>query len=307
MKVLVIYANDCKQQVDQLRSEIADRFGHSSVLRLFSTDRKKSLIPHAWHKDAKKMIACADIIVYAVSEKSSTNKNVTWELRKAKKMNKYIVCLPMQPGLTPQNDCLFDIDKNTKQQVCLADTLRSKEELFAIIESFDTNSYIQLFHDNLDPGILLEQYRIFSESSENLVSRRQKVNSFYISANTALITVGGTIATLGTEDSLLAKLIVIIALSVPAFMLNISWQRMLQSYYINNQGKLKVLSMIEKKLAVSLYDAEWKAMKNKFSKNKYVSFTDNEKRMPRAFHYFYALIDLVCLCLLIPLISQLFH
>jgi hypothetical protein len=36
-------------------------------------------------------------------------------------------------------------------------------------------------------------------------------------------------------------------------------------------------TMIEKKLSASLYDAEWKAMKNKFNKEQYVSFTDSEK------------------------------
>lgn len=295
MKILIIYAHDCKEKVNCLRDEISDRFGKDSVLRLHSCDRKKSIIPHAWHKDAVRIMKIADIIVYAVSSGSSTNKNVSWELKTALRLNKHIVYLPMEPGVTPQNPCLHITDKNTKQTNCLAKKLTSKEDLFAIIEGFNRDSHIELFHDQVDPHILLEQYKIFSETAENLVTRRQNVNSFYISANTALITIGGTIFAIGSDGDLLSKLIVIFALSIPGILLNVSWYKMLQSYYINNQGKMKILSMIEQKLAVSLYDAEWKAMKNQYSKKKYVSFTDNEKKLPFVFTLFYLLIDVVCL------------
>ena len=77
-------------------------------------------------------------------------------------------------------------------------------------------------------------------------------------------------------------------------MLNVSWRRMLQSYYINNKGKMKILHMIEKKLAASLYDAEWKAMKNKFSKQKYVSTTENEKLLPLVFSFFFGIVAVAC-------------
>lgn len=297
MKVLVIYANDCRQEVEQLRNEIAQRFGSATVLRLHSSKREKSLIRHAWHRDAVRMMKCADIIVYAVSKNGATNKNVDWELRRACRLNKYIVAVPMEQGLKPLNKCLYKTDRNTKEEMCLAEVLNSKEDLFSIIEGFNRDSHIQLFHDNPDPQILLEQYKIFSETAENLVTRRQNVNSFYISANTALITIGGTVFAIGSDGDFLSKLAVIFALTLPGILLNFSWGRMLQSYYINNQGKMKILSMIEKKLAVSLYDAEWKAMKNKYSKTKYVSFTDNEKKLPLVFTVFYLLIDLICIVL----------
>ena len=79
---------------------------------------------------------------------------------------------------------------------------------------------------------------------------------------------------------------------------------MLESYYINNQGKMKILSMIEKKLAASLYDAEWKAMKNKYSKKKYVSFTDSEKILPSIFLVFFGVIDAICVLFLAPALKS---
>lgn len=299
MKVLVLYANDSKQKVELLRKKISERFGSSTVLRMHSTQRKKSLIRHTWHRDAVRMMKIADVIVYAVSSNSSTNKNVNWELKKALRLNKSIVCLPMEDGITPLNPCLYETDKNTKEYNCIADILNSEEELFRIIEDFNRDSHIELFHEPIDPLVLLEQYKVFLETAENLVTRRQNVNSFYISANTAIISVGGTIFAIGSDGELISKLAVIFALSIPGILLNISWFRMLQSYFINNQGKMKILSMIEKKLAVSLYDAEWKAMKNKYSKNKYISFTDNEKKLPLVFSFFYLIIDIICLTVLI--------
>lgn len=294
MKVLVIYSNDSKEKVDCLRKEIAERFNEETVLRLHSTNRKRGLIPHAWHKDAVRMMKLADVIVYVFSQQSTTNKNVNWELKKALKLNKHIVCLPAEPGMKPGNDCLYKTNPNTKGKECLAEELETKEDLFKFIEAFNSDSYIKLFHEPTDPAILLEQYKMFLETSENLVTRRQNVNSFYITANTALITVAGTIFAMDSQSALWPKLVVILALSIPGILLNFSWGRMLQSYYINNQGKIKILSMIEKRLAASLYDGEWKAMKNKFSRKKYVSFTDNEKILPWVFGILYVVVDIIC-------------
>jgi len=291
MKILVLYSNDSRNEVVQLREEIAQKFGSSSVLRLHSADRKKSVFRHSWHKDAIKMMKCADLIVYAISEISHLNKNVQWELKKAIKLNKHIVCLPVKGEREYiLNDFLYSVDKNTKEKICLVDMIKSKEELFRIVESFNNDSYINLFHNEMDKDVLLEQYKIFSQTAENLVERRQNVNSFYISANTALITIGGTIFAVGNENEVIPKIIVVCILALPGFLLNFSWYRMLQSYYINNQGKMKIIRMIEEKLAVSLYAAEWKAMKNRYSKKKYVSFTDNEKKLPFVFGFFYTLV-----------------
>ena len=251
------------------------------------------------------MMGLADMIVYAASDRSFTNKNVNWELKKALKMNKYIVCIPVERGVKVGNPCLKYVDKYTKQEKCKAECLKTKQELFDLIDEYNKGSYMKLFTENTDINVLLEQYKIFQETAENLMTRRQNVNSFYISANTALITIGGTIFAIGSEGGLWSKLMVIIALSVPGIMLNISWGRMLQSYFINNQGKMKVLSLIENKLAACLYNAEWKAMKNKFSKKKYVSFTDNEKTLPWVFGVFFVITDLICLSvLLVPLIFK---
>lgn len=300
MKVLIIYASECKNEVEKIREEIAGKFGRQTVLRMNSRERKKSKtrLRHAWHRDAVKMMKLADMVVYIVSENSHSNRNVEWELKKALSYQKYIVCLSAVKDAV-LNDCLYTYDKNIKEKACLAETVNSTEDLFNIIENYNNDSYIHLMNEDYDVNILLEQYKIFSDSAESLVTRRQNMNSFYISANTALITIGATVFALSDEHNLLSKLIIVLALSVPGLLLNISWFKMLNSYFINNRGKMKVLSMMEKHLAASLYDAEWKAMKNRFSKEKYISFTQSEKNLPFVFILFFIIADIVALIVML--------
>lgn len=315
MKVLIIYASESKEYVEKLRNKIAEKYGKNSILRMNSRDRenkkRKSIFIHAWHKDACRMMKRADIIVYAVSPKSALNKNVDWEVKKAMNYGKYLVCLSASQDIDIKdkqflNKRLFIFDRDEKEEKCYADLLENEEKLFSIISDYNNDRYIKLFNESLDleenKEYLLEQYKIFSDTAEALVTRRQNMNSFYISANTALITVGATVFALCDEKNIISKLLIVLALSIPGIMLNVSWRRTLASYFINNRGKMKILSLLERQLPASLYDAEWKAMKNKYSKEKYVSFTESEKNLPLIFTIFYLAIDIIAVIVLFMLL-----
>ena len=66
------------------------------------------------------------------------------------------------------------------------------------------------------------------------------------------------------------------------------------AYGITNSSKMKIISLIEKRLAASLYDAEWQVMSNKYSKTPYISFTDGEKSLPVIFICLYVFVDVIC-------------
>lgn len=51
--------------------------------------------------------------------------------------------------------------------------------------------------------------------------------------------------------------------------------------------------MIEKRLPVALYDAEWKIQTDKLNNKPYVSFTNSETRVPKIFIIIYSFI-LIC-------------
>ncbi len=65
--------------------------------------------------------------------------------------------------------------------------------------------------------------------------------------------------------------------------------KILEAYGILNASKMKIVSLIERKLPLSLYDQEWVIMSDKLNSRKYVSFTDSEKRIPKMFLCVYLL------------------
>lgn len=118
-----------------------------------------------------------------------------------------------------------------------------------MIMRYDSGDY-GLFNGSpseLNQDIILEQYKLFLQTSEDLVSRRQNVNSFYISISSASVAVMG-----GGYGNL-------------------------------NSSKMKIISNIEKQLPLSLFDTEWAALSDELNRKKYVSFTESEQMIPRLF------------------------
>lgn len=249
-----------------------------------------------WKPEAKKLIKAAQIVLYIVSEDGHKSKNINWEIRQAKKFKKAIVV--WNEGGYQLNAPLFENDPFTKKPELIGKEIKTIEELFEIIENYETGKHIHLFNsDNIEPEKLFEQYKLFSDTSESLVSRRQNVNSFYITANTALITISATAFSL--NDNLFSQLIITIVLSFPGILLNFSWLKVMESYSLINSSKMKILGMLEKKLAVSLFDAEWEAMSNKYNKRRYVSFSDREKYLPIIFSWALVIVDIICVLIMI--------
>ena len=142
----------------------------------------------------------------------------------------------------------------------------------------------------IDKSILLEQYKVFLQTSEDLVSRRQNVNNFYISINSALMAAFGIIWALNILP--IYKFFTGILLSIVGIILSISWIKLLASYGDLNSSKMKIISYIEKQLPASLYDAEWAALSDKLNKRKYVSFTNSEKKVPLLFIIVYICVSI---------------
>ena len=128
---------------------------------------------------------------------------------------------------------------------------------------------------------------MFQKTSEDLVARRQNVNSFYLTVNSALTALVGIV--LGVVGGS-TKLIVVAFMCVAGMILDVSWINILGAYGTLNAAKLKVIRILEEQLPVTLYDAEWMIMSDKLNNKKYVSFTDSEKRIPKLFMALYVLI-----------------
>lgn len=170
----------------------------------------------------------------------------------------------------------FVIDSRVKKQNSLAN-------IISAINKYNSGDY-EIFNygfDNMNDQQLFEQYKMYLNTSEALVARRQSVSTFYLSANSALITICSIIFAL--FDGLPKKLMIAIVVSFVGILMDYSWIRILESYGVLNASKMKIISIIEKKMPVSLYDKEWDVMSDKLNGKKYISFTDSEKRIPNMF------------------------
>ena len=249
-----------------------------------------------WKQEVKKLMKSAQIVLYLAGENGHKSRNIDWEIREAKRQQKAIVVL-RQSKSNILNKPLFEKDPFTKEPVLIATEIHKIEELADITDSYENGKYIHLINEDCSQDNLFEQYKMFSDTSEALVSRRQNVNSFYISANTALITIAATAFSM--NDNLLSQLLITLALSLPGILLNRSWLKTLESYALINSSKMKILGILEKKLSASLFDAEWEVMSNQYNKKRYISFSDGEKHIPKIFNWAFVMVDVVCVIVLL--------
>lgn len=249
-----------------------------------------------WKLDASKKIKKSQMVLFVVGENSHKSPYIAWEIKEAIKHKKpvYVLKLKEQNQL---HDALFVEDDFTKEKKNYGKVV-SAEEISNIIKSYDTGDY-GLFNaspNELNQEALLEQYKLFLQTSEDLVNRRQNVNSFYISISSALAAILGVLFAL--DFGYKGKLIIGAVFCIIGIILSVSWSKALSCYGNLNSSKMKIISSIEKQLPLSLFDAEWAALSDKLNKKKYVSFTESERAIPRLFGVLYCLtmVFIVALC-----------
>lgn len=235
-----------------------------------------------WKIDAAQKIKKSQVVLFFIGENSYKSDNIAWELLQAQKNKKPIYSILLSSENT-RHPALAYVDSFTGKETHYHDMLISKTDFEKLITNYECGDY-HIFNqplDQLDKTLLLEQYKVFLQTSEDLVSRRQNVNNFYISINSAMITLFSFIVVFDISNT--TKLLLGFFFSFIGIILSTSWIRTLNAYGNLNGSKMKIISSIEKQLPVSLYDAEWAALSDKLNKKKYVSFTANEKKIPTVF------------------------
>jgi hypothetical protein len=127
----------------------------------------------------------------------------------------------------------------------------------------------------------IELYKLMVASSESLVTRRQGLNTFFLTANGAIVTAAGLL--LGNGASHEFRNWGMLALSATGIVLAMAWHSLIKSYGQLNTGKFAVINRIEKFLPVAVYLAEWKALEEGRNPSKYRSFTSRETWVPTVF------------------------
>lgn len=140
---------------------------------------------------------------------------------------------------------------------------------------------------------LFEQYKLYVESVEKTSDRRQHANNYFITINTALISLIGLSFQIKIFENL-AWIKSVLAL-VGIFICVIFWY-LIRAYKQLNTGKFEVIHEIEQHLPLALYKHEWKVLGEGKDNKKYYPFSHIELIIPWVFGIIYALLGLYFLC-----------
>ena len=260
-----------------------------------------------WKIYANKKIKEADCAIFFVGKEAHKSINIDWELKRFIKLEKPIYTIKLEKE-NIYNDVL--VRQSRFGNVNVSDSVKfmySKEVSIAgLVKILNNNLELDVgeeisCHLDMDPKVLIEQYKAYLQTSEDVVSRRQSVSNFYITVNSTLISVLSTVVAvlnlLGAEYSLLITVIGCFLIPILGVILCFNWRRLVYSYGQLNAAKMKVISAIEKNLPFNIYDVEWKVQTDKLGKRKYVSFTKIEKLIPMLFSIIYVVIFIAAIVL----------
>jgi hypothetical protein len=132
------------------------------------------------------------------------------------------------------------------------------------------------YGENFDADVL-EQYKLFVETEERLVSRRQEENRFFLSVTALLVTVIGILIKLNISDRKAGAGILL--LSLAGMVLCYAWRSIIDSYRVLNEAKFVIIATFEAQLPARMFGAEWDAAQSR----DYKAFTGIERIVPLVF------------------------
>lgn len=124
---------------------------------------------------------------------------------------------------------------------------------------------------------VLEQYRLFVDTEERLVSRRQEENRFFLTVNALLVTVISLLIREDISDREAAAGMLLLAIA--GMVLCYAWRAIIESYKTLNTAKFEVINALEAQLPARMFAAEWEAAE----RAEYQPFTEIERRVPIVF------------------------
>ncbi len=140
---------------------------------------------------------------------------------------------------------------------------------------------------------LFEQYKLYVDGVEKTSDRRQHANNYFITINTALISLIG----LSFQIKIFENLVWIKSiLALVGIIICVIFWFLIRSYKQLNTGKFAVIHEIEKHLPLALYKYEWEILGEGKDNKKYYPFSHIELLIPWVFGIIYALLGLYFLC-----------
>ena len=172
--------------------------------------------------------------------------------------------------------CLYRLDKLIK--MVYKTPMNNKKLEAKLFETFPKETKAEYTKH------LIDQYKLYIESTERNSDRRLETNKFFLTINTAVIAAFGFV-----EIKYSGQLMFLMILGgIAGAVISYYWFLILESYKGVHKGKFKVIHMMEEKLPLSLYATEWDIVGRGEDNKKYRPFTHIEMKMPILFMAVYA-------------------
>ena len=207
-----------------------------------------------WKKSAEKAIRDSEAVIIYDSSTCRESENVKWEISKAKSEGKAII----------EVDDFSDLSELGEKLESLYNFSADFEKCFAS-----------------EPKEYFKLYKLMLDSSEQLMQRRQRTNSFFITIIGLTITLAGFLFEYNAVDG--SALFILYGFAAVGIFLCFTWRRLIDNYGKLNKAKFDVIHRLEKELDAQIYLAEWIALGKGKRKKKYRSFTSTEKNVPLYF------------------------
>ncbi|MFI6204968.1 hypothetical protein ACIBAI_01015 [Streptomyces sp. NPDC051041] len=104
---------------------------------------------------------------------------------------------------------------------------------------------------------MLDLYKLAVEMADRVSARRGTANSFFLSAQTALVTLVG----FGIPRLSQSPWWVSVAVAAGGATLSLAWWLQLRSYRDLNSAKFMVINALEERLPVRVFTDEWEALR----------------------------------------------
>ncbi|MFB7906018.1 MULTISPECIES: hypothetical protein [unclassified Kitasatospora] len=143
--------------------------------------------------------------------------------------------------------------------------------------------------DPHQPPELLELYKLAVEMADRVSARRGAANAFFLSVQTALVTVVG----FGVPQLREAAWWSVVAVTAAGLTLSAAWWLQLRSYRDLNAAKFKVINELENGLPAKVFTDEWNHLKQtprQAGRKRYAELGISERLVPWVFAAVYLVI-----------------
>lgn len=149
------------------------------------------------------------------------------------------------------------------------------EQFVEPLISCPEGAYEAQFHQHL-----LDQYKLYVESVQQVSDRREKANNYFLTINSTLV------ALYGVASAAMGNQRWHVALPVAGFLVCITWYSLVTAYKNLNTAKFRIIHEVERNLPVAWIRSEWQLCEYGVGK-KYRPLTHIEWVIPVLFGLLY--------------------